>query len=56
MAHIIGGMIATALGVLGMIGWWDNFGDFLRGSIPLILLVGGAVAIGTGIRFKAKGK
>jgi len=56
MAHIIGGVIATVLGILGMIGWWDNFGDFLRGFIPLALLIAGATAIGAGIRFLSKGK
>ncbi len=53
MAHIIGGVIAAVLGLLGIIGWWDNFGDFLRGFIPLFLLIGGATAIGAGLRFLA---
>jgi hypothetical protein len=56
MAHIIGGIIAALLGILGIIGWWDNFGDFLRGSIPLILFIGGLVAISTGLKLREKSK
>ena len=56
MAHIIGGIVAAVLGILGIIGWWDNFGDFLRGAIPLILFVGGLIAISTGLKMKDKTK
>jgi len=57
MVHIIGGIVAAALGILGIIGWWDNFGDFLRGAVPLFLLVGGLIALNTGLKlFKAKKK
>ena len=55
MTHIIGGIIAALLGVMGVIGWWDDFGGFLRGCLPLLLLVGGLVAIGTGMQ-PTKGK
>jgi hypothetical protein len=54
MTHIIGGVIAAVLGIMGIIGWWDNFGDFLRGFIPLVLFVGGIVAISTGMKTKEK--
>ena len=50
MAHIIGGGIAVVLGIMGIIGWWDNFGDFLRGGVPLFLLIAGLVALGTGLQ------
>lgn len=56
MSHMMGGIIAVILGMMGIIGWWDNFGDFLRGFIPLVLFVGGLVAISTGMRLKEKGK
>lgn len=55
MAHVIGGAIAAILGLVGIIGWWDNFGDFLRGSLPLALLIGGLIAVGAGLKLK-KGK
>ncbi|MBF0484532.1 MAG: hypothetical protein HQL25_07500 [Candidatus Omnitrophica bacterium] len=51
MAHVIGGAIAVVLGVTGIIGWWDNFGDFLRGGIPLALFIGGLIAVNTGLKF-----
>ncbi|MBF0531959.1 MAG: hypothetical protein HQL23_02560 [Candidatus Omnitrophica bacterium] len=50
MAHIIGGAIAAVLGICGIIGWWDNFGDFLRGGVPLFLLIGGLIALNTGLK------
>ncbi|MBF0511566.1 MAG: hypothetical protein HQL13_04465 [Candidatus Omnitrophica bacterium] len=51
MVHIIGGGIAALLGLIGIIGWWDNFGDFLRGGLPLVLFIGGLIAINTGLKF-----
>ncbi|MBF0123457.1 MAG: hypothetical protein HQL21_08675 [Candidatus Omnitrophica bacterium] len=51
MVHIIGGAIAALLGIIGIIGWWDNFGDFLRGGMPLVLFIGGLVALNTGLKF-----
>jgi hypothetical protein len=54
MVHVIGGAIAAVLGIIGIIGWWDNFGDFLRGCIPLVLLVFGLIAISSGLQLKAK--
>ena len=56
MSHIIGGVIAAVIGIMGIIGWWDNFGDFLRGFIPLVLLIGGLVGISTGLKLKEEGK
>ncbi|MBF0486041.1 MAG: hypothetical protein HQL16_05975 [Candidatus Omnitrophica bacterium] len=51
MVHIIGGGVAALLGLIGIIGWWDNFGDFLRGGLPLVLFVGGLIAVNTGLKF-----
>lgn len=56
MTHIIGGLIALALGMAGIASWWDNFGSFLRGGLPIALLIGGLVAISTGIQFRQSGK
>jgi hypothetical protein len=52
MVHIIGGAIAAILGLVGIISWWDNFGDFLRGFMPLAFLIGGLIAVGTGLKLK----
>lgn len=54
MAHIIGGAIAAILGLMGIIGWWDNFGDFLRGFIPLAFFIGGLIAVSTGLKLSKK--
>ena len=57
MPHIIGGAIAALLGLWGIFGWFDAFGDFLRGAIPLLLLIGGLIALNTGLKLRlAKGK
>lgn len=52
MFHIVGGSIAALLGILGIIQWWNNFGGVLRGSIPLLLLIGGFVAVSFGLQLK----
>lgn len=44
MAALLGGLIALVLGILGIIFWWGDFIQILRGSVPLILLLGGALA------------
>ncbi|MBF0253572.1 MAG: hypothetical protein HQL11_00360 [Candidatus Omnitrophica bacterium] len=56
MAHIIGGAIAVVLGLMGIIGWWENFGDFLRGCLPLALLIIGLAAVSTGLQAQQKAK
>ena len=56
MVHVIGGAVAVVLGLIGIIGWWDNFGDFLRGSIPLALLIGGLIAVNAGLKLYKKRK
>jgi hypothetical protein len=44
------GAIVLLLGAWGMIGWWPDFGGFLRGFIPLLLALVGLAAIGAGFR------
>ena len=44
MAALLGGVVALVLGIIGIIFWWGDFIQILRGSIPLILLLGGALA------------
>ena len=56
MVHLIGGAIAAFLGLIGMIGWWDNFGDWLRGGMPFFLFIGGLIAISTGLKLKKEKK
>lgn len=49
MVALIGGLAALILGLIGLIGWWFEFLLILKGSIPLILLLGGALAVYLGV-------
>ncbi len=45
MTALVGGLVAVALGLIGLGIWWRQFLDLLAGSIPLFLLLGGALAV-----------
>lgn len=45
MKTLIGGVIAAALGLIGIIVWWSQFLIVLAGTVPIVLLLGGALAI-----------
>ena len=45
MKTLIGGAIAAALGLIGIAIWWKEFLTVLAGTIPIMLLLGGALAI-----------
>ena len=44
MAALVGGLGALILGIIGIIGWWSQFISLLMGSVPLMLVLGGALA------------
>jgi hypothetical protein len=44
MTALAGGLGALILGIIGIIAWWSQFIDLLMGSVPLILVLGGALA------------
>ncbi len=47
---LVGGIIAIALGVLGIIEWWDpEIIGFLKGMLVIILTLGGALAFFVGV-------
>ncbi|MHC5035823.1 MAG: hypothetical protein ACYTHM_00775 [Planctomycetota bacterium] len=54
MIHLIVGLIALILGAWGIISWWGDFGQFLRGMIPLLLVVVGLAGIGAGFQKKLR--
>ena len=46
---ILGGIVATILGILGLIKWWLLFLKALAALVPFILLLGGVLAVIVGI-------
>jgi len=45
MKTLIGGAVAALLGLVGIVVWWPQFLVVLAGTIPIMLLLGGALAI-----------
>jgi len=45
MKTLIGGAIAVAIGIIGILVWWKSFFSILAGFIPVMLLLGGGLAI-----------
>ena len=46
---IIVGSCVTILGVLGVIVWHSDFITIIKGSIPVILVFGGVIAVIAGL-------
>ena len=49
MINVIAGLIAVVLGIWGLKVWWWSFSELLRGLIPLVLFIGGIVAVAAGV-------
>ncbi|MBF0528480.1 MAG: hypothetical protein HQK55_04250 [Deltaproteobacteria bacterium] len=49
MMTLVGGIVALILGVIGLFVWWDPFLRLLQAGIPLVLILGGALATYLGI-------
>ena len=49
MKILLGGIVALVVGIVGLIGWWADFVLVLKGVIPVLLVLGGALAIYLGI-------
>ncbi len=45
MTALVGGLVAVALGLIGLGMWWREFLSLLAGGLPLLLLLGGALAV-----------
>lgn len=45
MKTLIGGAIAAVLGIIGITAWHEEFFMVLAGVIPVMLLLGGALAL-----------
>ena len=50
MKILLGGIVALVIGIVGLIGWWADFVLVLKGVIPILLVLGGALAIYLGMR------
>lgn len=44
MAALAGGLAALVLGIIGIVLWWAEFLDLLMGGVPIMLILGGALA------------
>ena len=49
MKTLIGGAVAAVLGLIGIIVWFPQFLIVIAGTIPVMLLLGGALAIYLGV-------
>ncbi|MBW1916083.1 MAG: hypothetical protein JRI86_14300 [Deltaproteobacteria bacterium] len=56
MVALVGGIAALILGIIGLIGWWGSFLIILKGSVPIILILGGALAVYLGMEEIKEGK
>ncbi len=45
MKTLIGGAVAAVLGLIGIVVWWGAFLMVIKGTIPIMLLFGGGLAI-----------
>jgi hypothetical protein len=44
MKHVVAGLILVAIGLWGMVTWWDSFGFVMRGLVPIGILGLGLIA------------
>jgi hypothetical protein len=44
MMAFAGGLVALVLGIIGVVVWWRPLLEILMGVIPVILILGGALA------------
>ena len=49
MMALAGGLVALILGIIGIVVWWSYFLKALMGAIPVMLILGGALAAYLGI-------
>lgn len=49
MKILLGGIVALIIGIVGVIGWWADFVLILKGVIPILLVLGGALAVYLGV-------
>ncbi len=45
MKTLVGGAIASILGIIGLAVWWKAFLQLLAGALPIMVLLGGCLAL-----------
>lgn len=49
MMSLIGGIVALVLGIIGLVFWWGYFVKALQAGLPVLFILGGALAAYLGI-------
>ncbi len=49
MLLLIGGIVSGILGLIGFFYWWSAFITILQGGVPIMLILGGILAIYVGL-------
>jgi hypothetical protein len=49
MSLLIGGIVSVIFGVIGFSLWWSDFVIILKGGIPILLILGGVLAVYVGL-------
>ncbi|MBM4313628.1 MAG: hypothetical protein FJ122_06860 [Deltaproteobacteria bacterium] len=49
MLLLIGGIVSGILGVIGFSLWWSDFITIVKGALPILLILGGILAIYVGV-------
>ena len=46
---IVIGAALTVLGLIALVGWWSDFISIIKGFLPAIMILAGAIALIAGI-------
>lgn len=49
MKILLGGIVALIIGFVGLVIWWFEFLRVLKGVVPILFVLGGALAVYLGI-------
>jgi len=49
MSLLISGIVSVTLGVIGFTQWWNEFVTILKGGVPIMLILGGILAVYVGL-------
>jgi hypothetical protein len=49
MSLLIGGIVSVVLGVIGFSLWWSDFLMIIKGGLPILLILGGILAVYVGL-------